>query len=337
MRKSELSFLNVIFCLLVIFIHISSYPLGGYEAGSIPYNIVLVLWRLASFVVQGFVLLSGLKMFLSGKDKPYLKMLKGKLKTIIVPYVFWYVIYYIFYMIIADYPLDIRFIAKHFFLGSLAPHTYFVPLIMEFFLLYPLWKVIVRKVKPYVAIPVAIIISLLAENVLPVILYNNNITFPYNDRIFTTYLSYWIIGCYIGANYETFKAFFKKHSLLIPFILIIIVNIIFTYINYNVKYLIYLNVIHFVYSVTTILYLFEVFLKVKNTNKLIQLIDNSSYTIYLCHMLFVFASNYFFATVSGIQSNILLFFAMAITVYPMSVITSAIIKGPVAKCIDMHK
>lgn len=326
MRKRELSLLNVLFCLLVIFIHISSYPLAGYEPKSLPYNGVLFLWRLASFVVQGFVLLSGLKMFLSSKEKPYFKMLAGKLKVIVLPYAFWYVVYYIFYMIIADYPINFKFMAKHFFLGSLAPHTYFVPLIMQFFLLYPVWKFMIKKVKPTIAIPVALLISLFAESCLPIILYNKNINFIYNDRIFTTYLSYWVIGCYMGANYDRICDFFKKHKLIIPYISAIAVNLIFTFINYNIKYISYLNVIHSFYCLITILFLLGLFLKIKDNNKLITAIDKSSYTIYLCHMLFVFISNYVFETVLGIQSNLLLFLMMAITVYPASVFTSIFIK-----------
>ena len=325
MRKRELSLLNVLFCLLVIFIHIASYPLAGYPQGSLPYNGVLFLWRLSSFVVQGFVLLSGLKMFL-GKEKPYFVMLKSKLKTIILPYAIWYVIYYIFYMIIADYPIDAGFIAKHFFLGSLAPHTYFIPLIMQFFLLYPLWKLIIKKVNPFLAVTVAFFISTFAESILPVVLYKNNINFIYNDRLFTTYLSYWISGCCIGANYERFSNFIKKNSFAVPYILVLIVNVIFTYINYNIRYISYLNVIHSVYCFTTIFFLFGVFSKTNENSKLITAIDKSSYTIYLCHMLFVFFASYLFQNIICIQSNILLFLLMAITVYPASVTTSIIVK-----------
>lgn len=324
MRKRELSLLNVLFCLLVIFIHIVSYPLAGYTQGSIPYNGVLVLWRLASFVVQGFILLAGLKLFL-GREKPYFVMLKSKLKTIILPYTIWYVVYFIFYVIIADYPLDISFIAKHFFLGSLAPHTYFIPLIMQFFLLYPLWKLIIKSINPFLAVSLAFLISTFAESILPVILYKNNLSFLYNDRLFTTYISYWIVGCYLGANYERFSEFIHKHSFIIPYVFTVIINILFTYINYNIKYISYLNIIHSVYCFITILFLFRVFSRIKEKSNLITNIDKSSYTIYLCHMLFVFISSYLFQNIICIQSNILLFLLMVITVYPASIITSIFI------------
>ena len=68
-RRIELSLLNVLFCLIVIMIHILSYPVSQLDVGTAEYTAVMLLWRLMSFVVQGFVLLSGLKMFLTKKDR----------------------------------------------------------------------------------------------------------------------------------------------------------------------------------------------------------------------------------------------------------------------------
>ena len=327
MRKTELSYLNILFCMLVIFIHIISYPLSGYGLGNLPYNITLFLWRLSSFVVQGFVLTAGIKMFL-GKEKPYLKMLFSKLKNIILPYAFWYVCYFVFYMVFFNYPFDILFILKHFFLGSLTPHTYFVPLIMQFFILYPLWKLMVKKINPAVAIIMSVIISLCAENILPVVLYNKGISFMYNDRLFTTYLSYWVVGCFIGANYEGFKALLSKVKLYIPFILISALNLYLSYLNYNgIKIITYLNVVHSAYCFITILMLFSVFLKHQSLNcRLLKTIDNSSYTIYLCHMLFVFVAEGLFSKLLCIQSNLLLFILMAVFTYPLTIFTSYTVK-----------
>ena len=258
----------------------------------------------------------------------YFSMLFSKLKNIILPYAFWYVCYFVFYMIFFDYPFDFLFILKHFFFGSLAPHTYFVPLIMQFFVLYPLWKLMVKKINPAVAIILSVIISLCAENILPVILYNKGIAFNYNDRLFTTYLSYWVVGCYIGANYEGFKALLCKVKLYIPFILISALNLYLSYLNYNgIKIITYLNVVHSVYCFITILLLFSVFLKHQNFKfKLLKTIDNTSYTIYLCHMLFVFLAEGIFSKLLCIQSNLLLFILMAVFTYPLTIFTSYTVK-----------
>jgi fucose 4-O-acetylase-like acetyltransferase len=119
-RKSEISYLNVLLCLFVIFIHIISFAVSGFETGTLSYNLAMFPWRMVSFVVQGFILLSGVKLFLTGKDeKSYGEYLKSRIKGVILPYIFSYFIYYVFYFVVYDYPLDIAFILKHLVLGSL--------------------------------------------------------------------------------------------------------------------------------------------------------------------------------------------------------------------------
>ena len=70
-RKNELSSMNIVFCLLVIFIHVSSAPVTGLSKESWQYAVFFVPWRLSAFVVQGFIFLSGLKMFLKEDTKRY--------------------------------------------------------------------------------------------------------------------------------------------------------------------------------------------------------------------------------------------------------------------------
>ena len=50
-RRTELSCLNLLLCLLVIFIHASSEPVGRLLRDSWQYFVVMVPWRLAAFVV----------------------------------------------------------------------------------------------------------------------------------------------------------------------------------------------------------------------------------------------------------------------------------------------
>jgi len=68
-KKAELSFLNILFCALVILIHVLSEPITHLEKESLAYAVVFFPWRLSAFVVQGFVFLAGVKMAL-GFAKP---------------------------------------------------------------------------------------------------------------------------------------------------------------------------------------------------------------------------------------------------------------------------
>lgn len=80
-KKYEISFLNTLFCVLVIFIHVVSAPVTDLEKGTAAWTAVFVPWRLSAFVVQGFIFLSGMKMFLNtGRKIDYKKYYLSRFK-----------------------------------------------------------------------------------------------------------------------------------------------------------------------------------------------------------------------------------------------------------------
>ena len=88
MRKQEISFLNTVLCLLVMFIHICSPAVIGLQNESTQFACVFLPWRASAFVVQGFLFLSALKFFRGmQKEFDYSRFLWGRAKKIGIPYV----------------------------------------------------------------------------------------------------------------------------------------------------------------------------------------------------------------------------------------------------------
>lgn len=327
-RRSEISFLNVLFCLLVIFIHIISYAVSSFKSGSISYNIAMFPWRSASFVVQGFVMLSGLKLFLTGKDNmPYAKWLKIRFKSIVIPYAVCFAVYYVFYMIVYDYPLDVIFILKQFTTGNLVCHLYFIPIMVQFDLLMPLWKRIINSCSPAIVIPFCILFSQIFEIYLPemVRICFPNYTFIYNDRLFTTYLAMYIIGCYIGKNYDCFVKLLKDNfkTVCVCFGLTIPLFVYYTYLAFNyIAYIPFANQIHSLYVFCVIFFVYGLSLKfapkIMPKIKLIKKTDAVSYDIYLWHMLFLLGTNYLIEKM-GIMSQIWAFSIRMVVVYTATI------------------
>lgn len=347
-RRSEISALNTLFCLLVVFIHAVSYPIGAFSPETSNYTIgaysaFMIPWRLASFVVQGFILLAGVKAFLTGKDNvPYPKYIKGRLLGVILPYFLSFVAYYAFYMLVYDYPLDFSFIIPHLFLGSLVCHYYFIPLLFQFDLLMPLWKRIVNSCSAVFIIPAAVLLSAICESYFPTILsiINPEINFPYNDRIVTTYLAFWLIGCYIGKNYDLFAQMLKKNlpSVSVIYGIALCSNVYFSYLAYNsLAYVPFMNLVHYFYTLATIVFLYAVFLTLpEGTFEKIPFaksIDKASYHIYLMHMLAIFGTN-FLLDYLGLTEPVSSFFVRLAIVY---VVTASVcilyinIKGMLGK------
>ena len=99
-RRDELSICNVVFCLLVIFIHVSSEPVSFYEKQSVLYVCTLSLWRMSSFVVQGFIFLSGVKFFLKTDGFSYKKFYLSRVKRVVVPYILASCLFYAYFLLI---------------------------------------------------------------------------------------------------------------------------------------------------------------------------------------------------------------------------------------------
>ena len=164
-RKGELSVLNVILALLVIFIHISSNPVSVLDKTQLPYMIVLTLWRLSQFVVQGFIFLSGLKMFLNkGDDFNYKKFYVSRFKNIVIPYILWVIIYYVYFWHHGYFLPDQNHaseLAKYVLKGNLVSHFYFVVTIVQFYALAPVWVFVARKTKPVLSIAASLVITVI--------------------------------------------------------------------------------------------------------------------------------------------------------------------------------
>lgn len=302
-RRVEISVLNTLFCLTVIFIHIISYPVAAFSVNTIKYNMVMIPWRLCSFVVQGFVMLSGIKLFLNKKDNlPFSVYLKGRIKGVIVPYAVCFAVYYLCFFAVYQYPLDAGFILEKFFTGDLVCHLYFIPIIFQFDLLFPVWKRLIGKCSEKIVIPIAILFSMAMEMFFPRILNGifSGFTFVYNDRLFTTYLSYWLIGCYIGKNYDKFCSMLKKHfsAIFIVFVLSLATVTGFSYLAYNqLAYIPWINIVHSIYVLAVCIFLYGIALKIPphvwEKVPVLFKIDRASFYIYLYHMLAVLLAEWF--------------------------------------------
>ena len=147
MRKQEISFLNTVLCLLVMFIHICSPAVVGLQKESMQFACIFLSWRASAFVVQGFLFLSALKFFRGmQKEFDYSRFLWGRAKKIGIPYVIATVLSYFGLIYLGYYLFDLKFLLKSLVLGNMISPFYFIIILFQFYLLMPLWKKMVEKV-----------------------------------------------------------------------------------------------------------------------------------------------------------------------------------------------
>ena len=297
MRKKlgEIVNLNVFFAMLVIFIHVSSSPVTTLAKDGFAYVFVMTLWRFSGFAVPGFLFLSSLKMFVNMKENfSYKKFYKSRFFKIVLPYVFWVIVFYVYFYLRGYFPENqnhFKSLSENILLGNLVAHFYFIVVIVQFYLLAPLWIFIKNHVNKTLALAVSFLIMILSQYI-PKFFADFNITFIYNDRLFTTYIFYWVLGIYAGANYEGFKNMLKSKTALFAvlfaaFLILDTRNYYLSSVGISVKYI---ELVRKLYCISAIMFFYGLSLKDEKThnNKIIKAIDNASYYIYLSHCLFIF-------------------------------------------------
>ena len=193
-KRPELTGMAAVLCLLVILIHVCSLPISGLDRTGAFWTAVFIPWRLAAFVVQGFLFLSGLKLCLH-PPRDWWAFYRGRLQKIVLPYLIWVAVYYAYFVFFRGYfAFSWADLARYWLIGNIASPFYFVVIVVQFYALLPLWLWLVRHVPGWVAVPLAFALMLW----LP--------PFPYRDRVFVTYLGYWLLGCYGAKHYHRLVA-----------------------------------------------------------------------------------------------------------------------------------
>ena len=298
-RIAELSFLNIFLCVLVVFIHSTSEAVSMLDRSTLAYALCFIPWRLSAFAVQGFLLISGVKMFLHStrSDVSYGRYIVKKLRSVFLPYVLWVIVYYIYFLWHGYFDFSFGELVSYILKGDLVGHFYFVIAIMQFYLLMPLWRKIVKNYPPSAALTASLVITLICGQYLPQIIgiFAKDYYFAFNDRAFTSYLFFFLCGCYIGDNYDSFIKGLTSHKISVSaaFVLTGVMNAFLSLKVWKGEITApYLETVHIAFIIAAILFFFMIsavlFSGKERLPSLLSWIDRVSYAIYLSHPLFIF-------------------------------------------------
>lgn len=321
-RREELSVCNVVFAILVIFIHAIAEPAAGYDKNSLLYFLALGAWRLSSFVVQGYIFLSGVKLFLHSKKESAGAFYLGRLRRVVLPYIAACCLFALYGILTGTMALTPGSFLTGLFTGRLCGHFYYVILIVQFYLLTPLWQKCIRKTDPVLGCLTALMVMAICKIYMPDLLqFLTGRPFTGNSLLFTSYLFYFLAGTYCGLVYDRFRIFLDRHrpSLLVTWGILGIINWIFLWMQYRgVYYAPWLELFHVLYCMYAILgslslgYLWRE--KKLFQTKFFRLADKWSYHVYLLHPLVIFLGDSVFHKI-GLQSLTVRFLLRAVLVY----------------------
>lgn len=292
-RLPELSWLNVAFCAAVVWIHALSYPATRLVHESWQYALVYSVQQISFVAVYGFFFLSGLKLtlFQNSASSPATLWTK-RVKTLLLPYILAAAVYYAWFTIIRRYfPPSLFDFLGYLIRGDLSAPFYFLVALIQFIFLTPLLIRLVERFSPIFIIPASILISLLSSMYLNDILqlFVPEASFPYSDRLFTTYLVYYLSGCCAGSQYSEFLRILKKNKSFITSTTIIFGAdkiLLCWYSAATQKAISFYSITSMLFHLSAILTCFHIAVRLpQSLPRWLAKIDRASFLIYLYHSL----------------------------------------------------
>lgn len=308
-RLEELSFFNAIACLLVVFIHVSSYSITYAVPDSLEAALLYFPWRLSAFVVPAFLFSGALKMALRFEEhtepRSYLKYITGRFRAIYLPYVVWSIVYLIAFVSIGYATFSPAGFVRDLIWGRMASPFYYIVITMQFYLLRPFWNWTVKHIPWHTAIPISVLITFTASK-LNSILSLWELEFPYVDRIFPTYLVFWVLGLYAGRNYEKVRDYLETSTGgIVPAIVVVVLFAFVPYLQYSRGIWLFDMTYFKVFTdILSIVVLLRVCLMLRSAahlvKKVLSFISSASFSVYLSHCLFLTLATHFLL-IGGIQ------------------------------------
>lgn len=273
----------------VIFIHVTGLMLSYSTFNTKIYMQSLMANQLARFSVPAFIALSGIGLSISyKKDQGYFKFLAHRLYKVVPRYLVWCIIY----IYIIKKSLQVNLVASDMLYGTAFYHLYFVPLIVEFYLIFPfVHKVIGSKLSLILNFIITMFILIGLHNYV----FPTGLQSFFDRKNMLDWIFYFSFGAFIGNNLNMFveKAHKFRRIIFIAFILVVsgfIYEIILnTRMTKNLDYTTtFLRPSVVLYSVLLILFIFSINWKNNLFMKVVQYISKSSYGIYLSHALVLY-------------------------------------------------
>lgn len=302
-KKYELTMASLLYMLLVIFIHIAAECVTGYRTDSLPFAVMCSAHRLSSFVVQGFLFLSGVKLFLPHKNDTfsYRKFYLSRTKRVVLPYLLVFVLFCVYFVITGRLAFDLPYFLREFLTGGLVGHFYYVVIMCQFYLLIPLWRFAAERCSMVLTCFVSLLTMLICRVHLPEIveiLTGYEITL--NSRLFTTFLFYFVCGVFCGRNYDRFAEFLqnRRREIAILFAVTGTIDCVLIWVIRNgVYYPTWADDFHVLYCIAAILFTLSIAKKFTERHpEFVEIpfvchLSNASYNVYLIHPLFIFVTD----------------------------------------------
>lgn len=328
-KITEVSVFEFFLCMFVILIHVLSEGVNYFPKGSVLSIVFFTVTKLTTFAVPAFIFTSAVKLFYKYGERKfsYPIFLLDRLRKIYVPYIIAVIVYYaVFVYAFHIYDFNPVSLIKYILNGDLSAQFYFVVLIMQFYLLMPMW-ILISKYKSLLFHGLIVLIALVCS-----VGFRIYAPSEYANKIFPSYLIFWVLGMYVGMYYNQFIKLLSKHRLVIYalWLVLAVTHCVTSYMEYS-------GMINNSLSplIVILFCLFSTFGFYRYAYGLTQSLESrgkgffisisgASYNIYLVHCLII-TSMLEILTNVGVTNIITRFLITSVTTYALSIILCVVI------------
>lgn len=292
-RLMEMDYMRTIAALSVVAIHVTAQYVNSVRAA-------YYLNQVVRFAVPLFIIMSGMLLYLSVDNcyglKGYKSFIQKRMKKILIPYLVWsliYIAYSMRYSIMkgeTDKRELIGTVLNKILLGTGYDHLYFIIIILQLYLLYPLLKYCMEK-----SAKVTVISSLFITVTFQTVLYLRvlhmvrfpEFIIPYY-MLFPTWIFYFVFGMQFASKVNEWRNFFAGKTFIfagtwvISLFILIIDNRYTNTASSSIKPSVML------YCLATFILLYTIFIKFQKAStlsKVVGWLSVQSFIVYFSHLL----------------------------------------------------
>jgi surface polysaccharide O-acyltransferase-like enzyme len=288
----EISFLRAIACLLVVIVHVTGVSLGG----SLNY-VILLLNQFSRLGTPIFAVISAFLLFNSAikREFNFRYFAVSRITKILFPFIIWTVFYASISFYVKYYTINFKTVVFLFIFGGGYYHLYFITLILQFYLMFPL----IQKIKSGKIIFILYLISLpinyFALTIGNIYFFSHYhlkiIDLVINERsFFLKWCSFFLLGSVLAHYFDDITSFIKNKKKDIYALSIFLLICIFYEISVENNLLTSSRPSSFIYIPVFIAFLLCIYPCIKHPAilKLSNLIGSYSMGIYFIHPFVIF-------------------------------------------------
>lgn len=292
-RLTEIDFIRCIAILSVIAIHIT----GSYSMNST----LIYLWNQSMrYAVPIFILLSGLVLYYSDMNKDKFSLITFYIKRVnkvFIPYLVWTLIFLIYnnrhelgkiYFSVGSFLSDL---GRNLLFGTGYYHLYFIVIILQLYLIYPLLRYLFKKA-PFFTLICSLLCSAAFQTIFYLQFFKIRIipplTYPY-AFLFPVWIFYFVFGMYFVSNLSKWQKRLEYRGLLLFVIWVLNLSFVIAENSFTSPDGTTIKPSVMLFCITSFFLFYQLGLRFKNMSlrisNLITWVSEQSFIIYFCHPL----------------------------------------------------